>query len=533
MQSMDCSLSCYDIRSDQHGRGETGGRGIRIFTGKEDDVSRSVTIQGSDAPVAAGEERALERGALGLLDGTVIGVASAAPAYSLTATIAVLAGAIGLFSPTAMILAFIPMFCVAVGFYWLNRRMPNCGTSYAWIARALSPFLGFVTGWVIIIADVVVLVSLAGVAAASTLTLFGLDPNNKTSDLLVGVAWIALMSYIVIRGIRLAARVQWILLGLEYLIVLGFSVWAIVNVYANHPKGSHTFSLNWLFPFNAPGGWSAVTVAVLGAVFLYWGWDTAVNVNEETHDADSVPGMAALTSTVALLVIYTFAATAVMMYVPGKAISNNSSDVLTYMAQSMAGGNKIWYLMVLAVVSSTASCTQTSILPASRVAFSMARDGIIPAAFGWVHRSWRTPWFGSLAIGVVGGVLYVISLYASGGVGDAIGNAILALGLQVSFYYGLTGIAAAWYFRRLVFASISNLIFAGLFPLFGGLAFFYIFYKAAQSLTVQQFWTGVGTMLIGVPLLAWSYFHNRPFYHQPAEAAEPDEVAAQPATSGA
>src|SRR5689334_23341347 len=115
----------------------------------------------------------LRRGALGLLDGTVIGVASTSPAYSLTATIALLTGTIGLYAPSAMLLAFLPMLGVAVGFYWLNRSMPDCGTSYAWIARALHPALGFFTGWVIVIADVIVMISLAGVAASSTLTLVG------------------------------------------------------------------------------------------------------------------------------------------------------------------------------------------------------------------------------------------------------------------------------------------------------------------------------------------------------------------------
>lgn len=471
---------------------------------------------------ASGDQPQLERGALTLVDGTVIGVASTAPAYSLTATIAILTSAVGLFAPSSMIIAFLPMLGVAVGFYWLNRRIPNCGTSYAWIAKALNPALGFFTGWVIIIADIIVMISLAGISATSTLTLIGLDASNRTLQLIAGVAWVAGLTWIVVRGIRISARMQWVLLGLEYVIVMGFCAWAIVKVYASHPAGSHVLSLHQLAFWQAPGGGPAMLVAVLGAVFIYWGWDSAANVNEETEDETGAPGLATVISTFVLLVIYVFAAYAVPALIPDKAIQANSTDVLTYMAQTLAGGNKLWYLMVLAVVSSAASSTQTTILPTARVSFAMARDGIIPKAFARVHPRYHTPWVSTVLMGAVSILAYVISLYAAGGLSQAINNAILAIGLQIAFYYGLTGVAATWYYRHLLTESVSNFVLAGIFPLLGGLGFFYIFVQAARSLTIPQFWTGVGAMLIGIPLLAWSWFHNPEFYRQPTEAAGPD-----------
>jgi amino acid transporter len=467
----------------------------------------------------------LMKGALNIIDGTVIGVASTAPAYSLTATVTILAGAIGLWSPSAMIVAFLPMLGVAVGFYWLNRRIPDCGTSYAWISKALHPSLGFFTGWVIIAADVIVMISLAGVAASSTETLFGLTTGNQVLNFAVGAVWIAGLTWIVIRGIRISAKMQWALLAAEYVIVMGFSLWAIIDVYANHPAGSHVFRWNWLVPWQAPGGGAALLPALLGAIFLYWGWDSAGNVNEETEDSTSVPGLAMVYSTFILLLIYVFATAAIVMYLPPHiAGDTNNADILTTMSQRIGGNGKWWYLMVLAVVSSAASSTQTTILPTARVTFSMARDRIIPKLFAAVHHKYLTPWFSSLVMGLVSIIVYAISVYASGGLGSAITNAILAIGLQIAFYYGLTGIAATWYYRRLLFKSWTTLIFAGLFPLAGGLGFFYIFYEAAATLTVAQFWTGIGAMLIGVPLLIWSWFHNPSFYRQRTETAGPERL---------
>ena len=488
----------------------------------------------STQAMVAGERRADEKlmtGALNIVDGTVIGVASTAPAYSLTATLALLSAAAGLWSPSAMIVAFLPMLGVAVGFYWLNRRIQDCGTSYTWIARAIHPALGFITGWVIVAADVIVMISLAGVAASSTLTLFGLSDTSVhiiwfdfSLSTAIGILWIAVLTWIVIRGIRLSAKMQWFLLAAEYIVVMAFAVWAIVEVYVNHPKGSHVFSWSWLVPWQTPGGGPALLVAVLAGVFIYWGWDSAGNVNEETEDASTVPGLAMVYSTFVLLIIYVFATSAVVMYLPNGPMQANSSDVLTFMAKSLAGNNKLWYLMVLAVVSSAASSTQTTILPTSRVTFSMARDRIIPKVFARVHPTYLTPWVSTLVMGVVSILVYVISVYASGGLGNAITNAIYAIGLLIAFQYGLTGIAATWYYRHLLLRSWSNFVFAGIFPLAGGLGFFYIFYEAARSLTPAQLWTGVGSILIGIPLLIWSWIHNPGFYRQPTESAGPGDT---------
>jgi amino acid transporter len=482
----------------------------------------------------AQEQPQLRRGTLSLVDGTVIGVASTAPAYSLTATMAVLTVAVGIYSPSAMLIAFFPMLGVAVGFYWLNRRIPNCGTSYSWVAKALHPALGFFTGWVIIVADVIVMISLALVSAQSTLLLVGQNQNDQALQIIFGIAWIVLLTGVVTYGIKVSARMQWVLLSLEYIIVMAFCVWALIQVYANHPKGTHTPSLSWLNPGLASGGGSAVLIAVLGAVFLYWGWDSAVNVNEETKDATRTPGLASIYSTFALLIIYVFAAFAISAYVSSTDISNNSSTTLTFMAQKLAGNNKIWYLMVLAVMSSAAASTQTTILPTARVAFSMARDGIIPKVFGLVHSRFRTPWVSTVVMGAVSVLAFVLSLKASGGFQSALNNAILAIGLQISFYYGLTGIAAAWYYRRLLTESLSNFVFAGIFPLAGGLGFFYIMYEAAKGLSHDQVATGIGAMAIGIPLLVLSIMYNPSFYRQKTEAAGPDEpMPIQPAAAPA
>ena len=74
-----------------------------------------------------------------------------------------------------MWLAFLPMFCIAIAYYYMNRADPDCGTSFTWVTSAMGPHLGWMTGWAIIVADVIVMASLAEIAAQYTFSLFGID----------------------------------------------------------------------------------------------------------------------------------------------------------------------------------------------------------------------------------------------------------------------------------------------------------------------------------------------------------------------
>ena len=127
-------------------------------------------------PGGAVESKGLKTGALGLASATVIGVASTAPAYSLAATLGlrdVLRRASRL--PAIMWIAFLPMGCIAAAFYYLNRADPDCGTNFSWVTRAMGPRTGWLGGWSSMMADLIVMPSLAFIAAQYTFLLFGWD----------------------------------------------------------------------------------------------------------------------------------------------------------------------------------------------------------------------------------------------------------------------------------------------------------------------------------------------------------------------
>ncbi len=284
------------------------------------------------APGAKG----LKVDAIGYISNLVIAVASTAPAYSLAATLGfiVAVAGVGVHSPAVLIVSFIPILFVSVGYRFLNLADPDAGTTFAWTTRAFGPQIGWVNGWAIFLADIIVMASLAVIASQYTFDLWNGHPH--TWAIIVGaVIWIAVMTWICYRGIELSARIQTMLLGLEIFTLVLFSVVALVKVYSGHPTGSIRVSAEWFNPFNL--SWSALIDGVLLGVFIYWGWDSGVAVNEESRDRHRGPGKAAVISTLLLLAIYVVVTAAAQSFHGTKFLSDNSNDVLSPLAHGVLG----------------------------------------------------------------------------------------------------------------------------------------------------------------------------------------------------
>src|ERR1017187_3640292 len=437
-------------------------------------------------PTEDAVDKGLKSGALGLMSSIVIGVASTAPAYSLAATLGFVVAAIGLQSPAVAALAFVPMLLASIGYSEMNKADPDCGTTFTWASRAFGPKTGWAGGWAIVAADVLVMASLAQVAGQYVFLLFnanGIGTNPASGwVLLVGIIWIILMTAICYVGIEISANFQKILLSIEIVMLLVLSIVALVKVGTGHaPVGSLHVSAAWFNPFKAHI--SAFITGLVLFLFIYWGWDTAVSVNEETADRNRTPGLAAIISTVLLLVTYLLVTTSVQAYAGigttgiGLGNTSNQGDVLSVLGGSIFGagalGSTLSHLLILMVLSSAAASTQTTILPTARTTLSMAAYKAPPAAFAKIHHRFLTPTVSTIAMGVVSIVLYAGMNYLSGG--NVIKDSVDALGLMIAFYYGLTGISCAWYYRKNLNTSVRNLFVQGIFPTIGALILFFIF----------------------------------------------------------
>ena len=469
------------------------------------------TFTGGVQPREEPREKGLKTGALGLASSIVIGVASVAPAYSLAATLFFVVAAVGLKAPLIAVLAFVPMLLCSIGFSELNKADPDCGTTFIWGTRAFSPSVGWFGGWATVAADILVMGSLAQVAGQYLFFLVQ-GPNSTIGAnasggwvLLVGVLWIALMTYICYRGIEVSARFQRVLLTIEVVMLMVMSVTALVKVYVSHPAGSLHPSFSWLSPANLP--LSAFVSGIVLMLFIYWGWDTALSVNEETADKSRTPGKAGIISTVLLLVTYGIVIVGMQSFagVGGKGVGltnpDHQFDVLSVTGSAIFGssgiGSVLSRLLILMVLSSAAASTQTTILPAARATLSMAAYRALPQEFAKISPRYLTPATSTIVVGVAAVVLYVPLNYISGG--NPIADAVSAIGLYIAFYYGLTAFSCAWYYRHQLRNSARDLWMRGLLPLLGGIIMY-----AAGIYSLQSDWVASNSYTMWtVPGLQW------------------------------
>lgn len=507
-----------------------------------------------EATFAAGgsvDSKGLKGGALGLVSSIVVGMASTAPAYSLAASLGLVVATGGVIlagvkAPAILLLAFIPMYMIAVAYQELNKAEPDCGTTFTWSTRAFGPLVGWLGGWGIIAADVIVMANLAQIAGAYSFTFVGGLGWTSVADLanstlwstVAGVIWIVLMTYICYRGIEVSARIQYGLLATELVVLVAFAVVALFRVYTNTAEPySIKPSLDWFWPAGLDFS-TVIAPTVLAAIFIYWGWDTAVACNEESDDPGRTPGRAAVISTFLLLATYALVAVAAIAFAgvgqEGVGLGNedNADDVFAAIGPDLFGDSllgKIGLLLLAAsILTSASASTQTTILPTARTTLSMGVYKALPGSFAKIHRTYLTPSVSTITMGAVSILFYVLFTLVSPNLLSAL---IGSVGLMIAFYYGMTGFACVWFYRKDLTKTVRDLVMRGLIPLSGGLILAAVFVygliqyakpdwlvdDAGNNVTIFGWGAvavvGIGGLLIGVVVMIAWWIASPDFFH--------------------
>lgn len=493
-----------------------------------------MTSTPSGVPVAAtaAVDKGLKRNALSFLSNITIGIASTAPAYSLASSLGYISQYATTGAAAILLVSFIPMLLIAVAYYYLNRVDPDCGTTFSWATRAMGPYAGWMGGWAIIVTDILVMPNLASIAGQYSLALLGYEHPAPIAVTLIGVAWIAGMTIICYLGITLSARAQQAMLAIELTILMIFAVAALWQVYgAAPPPGAVHVASRWFDPF-AAGQINNFPIAILYAFFIYWGWDCGVSVNEETENATTTPGHAAIVSTVVLVAIYLAVTVAATGFAGPNVLAQQNNDFFTPIGRQVFAGIGIPgldALLILAILSSAAAATQTTILPTARTVLSMAGAGAVPKRFGEIDRRYLTPGFATVVMGGVSIAWYVGLTMLSANVAS---DSLLALGIDIAFYYSLTGFACVVYFRRELLKSVKNFLFVGVLPGVGALAMLSLLimscFEFDKQGTAAMFLFGVGgplviglgALVLGLVLMAAARYGLPDFFGRTAEVGK-------------
>jgi len=489
-----------------------------------------------EAPVTGGISRkGLSAGTVGLIGAVVIGISCIAPAYTLTAALGPTVSEVGFQVPAIILVGFIPMLLVAFGYRELNRSMPDSGTSFTWAARAFGPWIGWMAGWGLIAATILVLSNLAGIAveflfllidqlagSPGTIAALAFNPFINVFVCLLFMLGATLVSY---RDMQTTQKLQYVLVSFQLLVLLVFAITAFVQVSQGNAFDASPVELSWFNPF-AVGSVGAVVAGLSLSIFIFWGWDVTLTMNEETKDPEKTPGRAATLTVITIVVLYLLLAISLLSFAGigegelGLGNPDIQSNVFFYLSGPILG--PLAFLVSLAVLTSSASSLQSTFVSPARTLLAMGHYGALPKQFAQVSPRFFTPGYATIAASIVASAFYAIMRFISE---DVLWDTITALGMMICFYYGITAFACVWYFRKQWFDSIRMVFFTLVFPLIGGIILGALFFMTlVDSMNPDYgsgsniggvglvFILGVTVIVLGIVIMIWQAVRSPAFF---------------------
>ena len=464
----------------------------------------------------------LEPDAIGVAQDTVIGMATSAPAAVVAITLASLAATANYGGGPVLLISAIPMLIIANAYRRLNMWNANSGASFEWVGRSINPYLGFLTGWLMIAGYVLGTLSGVEVLGPSVLAIFNSSATNKWANVAIATAVGLVMLVIAVAGIRITARTQVGMAVVEYTILVGISIWGLVYVLGHH-AGTVPVTSGWFSPTGI-GGQGDLVGGFLIAVFAYSGWDGTIYVNEEVKHRRVNPGRAALIAVALLAILYTLAQVGLQGVVSAKNLQNNSNDAMVYVAQSL-GGSSWAKVMALALALSVIATVGTGIVVGARIIYGMASYRTLPEFLSNVSSRFRTPAAASVLFGVVVIALAWVYLLATS-VQNAFTYVVDLTGLLFAIFYVLTAIASMVYYRRRVVSSAWDAFTLGLLPLASAVFLVWMVVKSLMGAQGPERWSMVGIVVAGLLLMLIARFGLKSWFFQIQRESDPGPVPA-------
>jgi amino acid transporter len=340
----------------------------------------------------------------------------------------------------------------------------------------------------------------------------------------VSLAAMALVCAVAIIGIRAAIRLQTYVLWIEYGIMFIFGVLVYWAEFSGH-AGTTTPSLSWFSPTASPTGLSGLVSGIVIAVFMFGGWEAAVYLGEEQKSAHRDPGRSAIFCVLFCTVWFIFLIWGVQGLASSKDLVANSGNLLAYSAAIVLPHP--WDTFVsLAVISSLIAVVQSQLNAWSRVAFGMAREGVIPRVFAKLTKA-QTPWVGLVVAASIPMILFIFYL-ANSAIAAVLVAVTSTAGYLYAVLYIIVALVCVWYYRRTLKESTSQLFYAGILPMAGAIFLIFIVVDGLISAPANIQIPTLIFILIGIPaaLIARAVTKSD-FWTSKPIAAQPGEGKAQ------
>ena len=495
------------------------------------------TGDGTATGTAAGTGTGL-RQVLGPVDGAIIAMSNTAPTLSIGIGMGAIAAIVGGAIPAVVLLAFLPILGIASAYAQLNRVERNLGAGFVWVRRTLGPWLGFQSGWVTVVGTTIYLAYGSQVCGAMLLAFaneahlhsvlgLSLDPGSVALTTVLGLIVLVAVTLTAIRGADLSARIQKPMIVFEYLVLIGFCGYAMI-------VGKHGFSLDWFNPASLPS-MKVLAAGLVVSVYIFWGWDSAFSVTEETREPRDA-ARAGYGSLWLMLGMFLLAAVGFERLFSLDQMTQNASTLLPYLGTSLAR-QPLAALPLLAIMFSSIASLQAGVLPTARQTLAMGRTGTLSPLWTRLHPRFGTPAIGTVILSSVAGLLAVLGI-GIGTLNQFISAAATSVGMLVSLYYGLAGLACAVRFRAQLRAGVVPALRAVLLPALSAVVLLtlggYLAYSDWTSVSTFSWSATNGRFIAAIPIAivlagfaasAWAKWGRRaPYFESGSQrAAQADE----------
>lgn len=455
--------------------------------------------------------KGLSSGSVGMVSAAIIGISCVAPAYTLSGALGPTASEVGKHLPAIFLVGFVPMLLVAIGYRELNMSMPDSGTTFTWATRAFGPVIGWLGGWGLLAATILVLSNLAGIAVTFFYILLSeifRKPeiaswaDNALVNVLTCLVFMVVAATISYRGMEATKSVQYVLVAFQLGVLVLFSCMALYKAYAHGGVEAFDptpFSWEWFNPFGV-GSFSAFAAGIALSVFIYWGWDVVLTMTEETKGSHNTPGKAATLTIFLVVSLYQLISIGVISYSGisdgelGLANPAIHENIFAVLAGPVMGPLAI--LMALAVLGSSAASLQSTFISPARTMLAMGFYGALPPRFAKIDPKFQSPSTATIASAVVAFIFYAVMRMISEAV---LWDTITALGMMVCFYYAITAFACVWYLRKQAVESVRNMLMKCILPGIGGVLLMIFFFQTSYDAMDPSY--GSGSEIFGLGLV--------------------------------
>ena len=403
----------------------------------------------ADPPMHDLRSKGLQKGSVSLIGAVAIGLAATAPAYSLTGALGHGADEAGYQLPIVFILAVIPMYFVALAYKHLTDAAPDSGTVFTWGSKAILPHIGWIGGYALMLSSILAGVGAAGITVNAVSVGLGLNDPPDWRKTLIAAVFILATTWLVARGAEESSRTTLILTVIQYGGLILFAAILLINVIGREGNPSaEPFSWDWFNPF-AINGFPAFLSGFLVAIFIFWGFDAALSMSEETDATSEQSGRVGVTAIIIILITYVVIGVAALAFAgtddnspTSLTNANNIDDVFSALARE-AVGSKGAVAAAVIVGLSAFSATMSTVMATVRGMLAMAAYKALPDRFATVDDVVQTPkfttWFiGLTTLAIYGGLTFVSD--------SIVEDCVYSVGIAIMLYYTVVAVSSVVYF---------------------------------------------------------------------------------------